>query len=482
MVAELVERDDLPELTTLIQMDADDLSALRQIGPAIKESVKDILDAVFDEMQTDPDLRDLLDGDEIDAARQLHMDFWVEALRGEFGPEFHSLLDQRAHADQTLVEPTVLFCIYAKVLEDLVTTVVQNSSRTSKTFLRRTVPGPPLAPQLAALVKAALLDMEFSYVAYRDRQNTHRQDGQMADQMSLDKMTDAFESLAQGNLAVRVVAQEFRNNERLAAAFNAAVSNLRDLIGETRNSADGIRSGSSEIAQATDDLARRTEQQAASLEETSAAVVSLNTAVKDTANSAKETNVTVAEALDDARAGGDVLNETQAAMTQIEASSKEMSKIISTIDEIAFQTNLLALNAGVEAARAGEAGKGFAVVASEVRTLAQRSAEAAKSIKSLIGTSSSHVASGVQLVQNTSDVLMRTIHAFGQVSQRVNAIAEATETQANSIAEINTAIGYLDEMTQQNAAMVEQSSAAAASLATEADSLSGHVSSFKLVE
>lgn len=482
MVAELVEREDLPELTTLVQMDTDDLSAMREVGPGLQDAVRDILDTVFDEMRSDPDLRDLLDNEELNAAHQIHLDFWIEALRGDFGSDFNGMLDQRIQVDQSLVEPRVLFCIYAKVLEDLITTVVQAFSRNSKPFLRRAAPVADLAPRLSAVVKAALVDMEVSYVAYRDRQDTHRQDSQMADQMSLDKMTEAFESLAQGNLAVRVDADEFRNNERLAAAFNAAVSNLRDLIGETRTSADGIRSGSSEIAQATDDLARRTEQQAASLEETSAAVVSLNEAVKDTANSAKETNATVAHALEDARAGGEVLTETKAAMTQIEASSKEMSKIISTIDEIAFQTNLLALNAGVEAARAGEAGKGFAVVASEVRTLAQRSAEAAKSIKSLIGTSSSHVSSGVELVQNTSDVLTRTINAFGQVSERVNAIAEATETQAISIAEINTAIGYLDEMTQQNAAMVEQSSAAAASLATEADSLSGHVSSFKLSE
>lgn len=300
----------------------------------------------------------------------------------------------------------------------------------------------------------------------------------MAQSMALDKIVDSLEGLAANDLTISVSPEDFSCNERLASAFNTAISNLRGIIDETRISAEDIRSASGEIAQASDDLSRRTEQQAASLEQTTASINSLTGTVNDTAESARKTESTVAVALKDAQAGNEVVCETQTAMSQIESSSREMNQVISVIDEIAFQTNLLALNAGVEAARAGEAGKGFAVVASEVRTLAQRSAEAAKTVKSLIASSSEHVKTGVDRVNNASEVLTRTIQAFGDVSDQVANMTAATEAQANSITEINTAIGNLEQMTQQNAAMAEESSAAGASLANQADHLKALVAKF----
>jgi len=322
--------------------------------------------------------------------------------------------------------------------------------------------------------------MELSISIYLDELAAQRDRAQADHARALDALADALERLADGELSVSVDEASFAGNARLANAFNSAATNLRDIISETRTSASSIQTGSSEIAQASDDLAQRTEQQAASLEQTTASINALTDTVRDTADMARQTDETVAVALQDAESGGEVVRKTQEAMSMIEGSSREMSQIIGVMDEIAFQTNVLALNAGVEAARAGEAGKGIDVVASEVRTLAQRSADAAKSIKSLIGSSSEQVVNGVNLVEKTSDVLMRTISAFGEVSQQVNGIASATETQAVSIAEINEAVGYLDQMTQQNAAMVEQTSAAGASLASEASAMSSLVERFQL--
>jgi methyl-accepting chemotaxis protein len=188
----------------------------------------------------------------------------------------------------------------------------------------------------------------------------------------------------------------------------------------------------------------------------------------------------VASTRADAEKSGEIVREAITAMEQIEKSSSQIGQIIGVIDEIAFQTNLLALNAGVEAARAGDAGRGFAVVAQEVRALAQRSAEAAKEIKGLISTSASHVDNGVTLVGNTRDALMRIVSSFGGISQLVGAMAASAEAQSTGIAQINVAIGQMDQSTQQNAAMVEQSTAAAVSLGREADAMAELVGRFEV--
>jgi len=482
MEARELELDSLSDRLSFMGLDADACRKLRDIKPVIDGAIGEALDKFYAVVRAEPEMRRFFRDDaHMDRAHGMQSSHWQTIARAEFDEHYHKTVRAigQTHARIGL-EPKWYIGGYAIVLKELILAVVAASRGTAVPFLRSTVTDHDLGEKLSAMIKAALLDMELSISIYLDHLDRERNETQAAFNHSLDKMADALEMLAQGNLTVSVDSTAFEGNERLAGAFNSAVANLRDLIGETRNSAESIRAGSGEIAQASDDLARRTEQQAASLEQTSASVASLNKTVQGTADSAKSTDETVRRALHDAEAGGEVVRETQSAMSKIEASSREMSQIISVIDEIAFQTNLLALNAGVEAARAGEAGKGFAVVASEVRTLAQRSAEAAKSIKTLIGSSSEHVSVGVDLVKNTSEVLTRTIEAFGEVSQQVNSMAAATETQAASIAEINTAVGYFDQMTQQNAALVEESSAAAASLATEADSMSGLVARFAL--
>lgn len=266
----------------------------------------------------------------------------------------------------------------------------------------------------------------------------------------------------------------------LVVIVRGMMAGLDTALQGVASGAESIRFGSSEILSASDDLARRTEQQAASLEEVAAAVEVVTKTIGDTAHGAANANRSVAATQDDAKQGGRVVRDAVAAMESIETSSGEIAQIISVIDGIAFQTNLLALNAGVEAARAGEAGRGFAVVASEVRALAQRSAESAKDIKELINLSGQQVQAGVRLVGETGEALTRIEQRIGEISELIGDIATSTDDQARRLQQVNGAVSDMDKITQQNAAMVEQSTAAVRSLAGESDKLAKLVQNFEL--
>jgi methyl-accepting chemotaxis protein len=245
---------------------------------------------------------------------------------------------------------------------------------------------------------------------------------------------------------------------------------------------DGARSmatGSSEITSAADDLARHTEQQASSIEETATALDEIVAIVRKTAEGARHASDIVVAAKTHAEKVEGVVRQTVSAMGQIENSSHQITQIIGVIDEIAFQTNLLALNAGVEAARAGDAGRGFAVVASEVRALAQRSAQAAKEIKTIIGSSSQQVGYGVTLVAQTGEALGIILSQVVEINGVVAEIATAAGDQAHSLSQVNQAVNQMDKATQENAAMVEQSTAASHKLSSEANALLDMVGVFQ---
>ncbi|SCX11161.1 Ribose and galactose chemoreceptor protein [Agrobacterium rosae] len=289
-----------------------------------------------------------------------------------------------------------------------------------------------------------------------------------------------FGVLASGDLTVRMDERVSPEFETIRQNFNTSISTLEDTIRTVVQAVYAIRSGLGEISTASNDLARRTEQQAASLEETVAALGDVTRGVNDTADGANTAQQTVSAARGDAEMGGAVVARAIAAMTEIQGSSSKIGNIISVIDEIAFQTNLLALNAGVEAARAGEAGKGFAVVAQEVRELAQRSAQAAKEIKTLISLSSSQVDAGVNLVQETGSSLGKIVEQVIGMTQTVNQIASNTREQAVSLREVSSAADHMDKVTQQNAAMVEETTAAAQSLSQETENLAEIIGRFKV--
>jgi methyl-accepting chemotaxis protein len=298
--------------------------------------------------------------------------------------------------------------------------------------------------------------------------------------MVVQSLALGLERLSSGEMTFRLTEPFPGEYKKLQDDFNAAVAKLHDALAEIAQNTEAMRSGAGEISQAADDLSRRTEQQAATLEETAAAIDQITATVRRTADGANQANAVVIAARGDAEKSGEVVAEAVTAMGAIEKSAQQISQIIGVIDEIAFQTNLLALNAGVEAARAGEAGKGFAVVASEVRALAQRSAEAAKEIKALISASTQQVDSGVKLVGQTGEALNRIVAKVTEISGLVPEITASTREQSTTLAEVNTAVNQMDQVTQQNAAMVEETSAATHKLSAEADGLVRLIARFKL--
>jgi methyl-accepting chemotaxis protein len=290
----------------------------------------------------------------------------------------------------------------------------------------------------------------------------------------------ALRRVAEGDLTARISDDLDGAYEQVRHDFNAALASLENAMGAVLENAAAMRRGSQEIAAAADDLSRRTEQQAASLEETAAALDEITATVKRSAQGAKQASEVASGARSEAERSGCVVDGAVAAMRDIQQSSGKVSQIIGVIDEIAFQTNLLALNAGVEAARAGEAGKGFAVVASEVRALAQRSAEAAKEIKALIAASSQQVERGVSLVGETGKTLSTIAQHVMEIDGLVSEISLSSQEQSTGLQQVNTAVNQMDQVTQQNAAMVEEATAAAAHLKQEATSLAIQVGHFRI--
>ncbi|KAE9628861.1 CHASE3 domain-containing protein [Parasedimentitalea maritima] len=290
--------------------------------------------------------------------------------------------------------------------------------------------------------------------------------GQMVKELS-----NRLSLLSQGKLTVQIQENFPEGYEQLREDFNTTVSNLHGIVEQVVETSGSIRSGADEISHASDDLSQRTESQAATLEQTAAALDELTASVKSAAEGARHVETTMGDAGTEAERSGEVVQNAVAAMTEIENSSRHISQIISVIDDIAFQTNLLALNAGVEAARAGEAGRGFAVVASEVRALAQRSSDAAMEIKTLIDDSSKQVDRGVELVGYAGSALGSIVTQVGHITTLVSEIAEGASEQSTGLNEINIGMTQLDQVTQQNAAMVEEATAAGHLLKSDATKL-----------
>jgi methyl-accepting chemotaxis protein len=294
-----------------------------------------------------------------------------------------------------------------------------------------------------------------------------------------DYAKEVVGEIAKGNLAVQVTLRS-GDTESLLAAMQAMRDRLCEVVAQVRNSSDSIATGSAQIATGNADLSQRTEEQASNLQQTAASMEQLSSTVKTNADTTQRANVLAAQASAAAVKGGETVGTVVATMQDIAASSKKIADIISVIDGIAFQTNILALNAAVEAARAGEQGRGFAVVASEVRSLAGRSADAAKEIKSLIGTSVEKVEVGARQVNEAGASMDEIVAQVKRVTQLISEISNATAEQTSGISQVGDAVTQLDQVTQQNAALVEESAAAAESLRHQAAQLAEIVSVFKI--
>jgi methyl-accepting chemotaxis protein len=341
-----------------------------------------------------------------------------------------------------------------------------------------------------ATFKQAGLDrqrLEREAVAHREASDAERRGNEAeraASAREQEKIVAALargcERLSAGNLTFRIAEDFPPAYQKLKDDFNAAIAQMQRAVGVIATATQDIRANAAEMSKASSDLSRRTEQQAETLEETAAALGEITQTVKAAAASALHAREVVVAADGDAKKGAVVVKQAVAAMDGIAKSSQQIGQIIGVIDEIAFQTNLLALNAGVEAARAGDTGRGFAVVASEVRALAQRSAEAAKEIKGLISTSTAQVGRGVELVAETGAALERIMAQVADVNAAIAGIAAGAREQSTGLDEVNIAIGRMDQVTQQNAAMVQQSTATSRSLSHETMELSRLVDQFEI--
>ncbi|MFT4242620.1 MAG: methyl-accepting chemotaxis protein [Acidovorax sp.] len=295
------------------------------------------------------------------------------------------------------------------------------------------------------------------------------------------RLSQAMRSIAEGDLSPGVAsAAAGAHVGSMSAALGGMVAQLRRTIGQIRQAVESINTASSEIASGNQDLSARTESTASNLQQTASAMEQLTSTVGQTAESAVQARTVVGTAAQAAQRGGDIVTQVVTNMTEINAASRKITDIIGVIDGIAFQTNILALNAAVEAARAGEQGRGFAVVASEVRSLAQRSAQAAKEIKTLIGVSSEKVESGTQLVNDAGAAMREIVAGVQNVTSIIAEISDAASEQSLGIGNVNQAVAQLDQMTQQNSALVEQSAAAAGSLREQAQQLADAVAVFRV--
>jgi methyl-accepting chemotaxis protein len=368
--------------------------------------------------------------------------------------------------------------------------------RLAKRDFAAEVPGTARADELGAMAKAVsvfrengrnMLRLEAEAAeadrlanAERERAAAEQADGTEQQTAVVTALGRGLERLAQGDLTCVITKAFAPEYDGLRLDFNAAVEGLRDAVGDIVGHTATIRTGTQQIASASDDLSRRTEQQAAGLEQTAAALQEITATVRRTADDSQEARSAASATREDAERSGGVVRDAVAAMAAIEGSARQISQIIGVIDEIAFQTNLLALNAGVEAARAGESGRGFAVVATEVRALAQRSADAAKEIKALIRTSEQQVGRGVALVGETGEALGRILSQVGTISGVIGKIAASAQQQATGLNEVNTSVAEMDHVTQQNAAMVEQTTASTHSLSHETEALGRAIARFQV--
>ncbi len=465
-MSQAASKMDIPERLEMFALTESDTGRFAGIARVIGRVGPAVLDKFYATVRADRRRASFFKSQaSMDHARTKQLDHWLDLFSGQINQTYMTRAERIGNVHAKIgLPPTFYIGAYAQVLAEVI-----------ERDLAHSLAGPLVrtkAKQLATLVKVALLDVDIATSAYLAAQDHSRE-------TTLESLSQALETVAQGDLTTHLDTLP-PGFEQIQSDFAAMCDCIAQTLGAVAASSEQIRVGASEIRAASDDLSQRTESQAAALEESAAALDQLTTGVRTSAEGAGQVNRSVGEAEAEAREGGQVVEEAVEAMDGIQKSAKEIGAFVNVIDSIAFQTNLLALNAGVEAARAGDAGKGFAVVANEVRALAQRSAEAAQNIKDLIGGSEQQVQRGVALVGRTGEVFRRIVEKVAGITGLASQISELSQTQAGQLSQVNSAIGDMDRMTQQNAAMVEETTAAARNLAQQAEDLAKLVRMFKL--
>jgi methyl-accepting chemotaxis protein len=483
MSAQDTKTQQLQERLNFVDLDEKQRAALSHAYPTISGSLDGALDAFYRKVRAHPEtMRFFAAESHIQSAKGRQVRHWELIASGRFDAQYVDAVTTvgKTHARLGL-EPRWYIGGYALVLESILKAVIDK--HLDGMLYRKKAAA--LGEEITAIMKAAMVDMDYAISVYlealqqeREKSEAERQALNAEQEEALAALDASLNRLAEGDLTAALAQPLAPQFDRLKANFNTAIERLDTTLGSIVLAAEDSAGNAGELVHATDDMARRTEQQAASLEETAAAVEEITTISREAAQRAEEARRVVGSATEEAKRSGEVVEQAVTAMGAIEDSSRKITQIIGVIDQISFQTNLLALNAGVEAARAGEAGKGFAVVAQEVRELAQKSAEAAKEIKTLIDKSFADVLLGVSLVNKTGEALHHIGEQVVNINTHIDAIANSAREQSAGIAEINSSVGSMDQMTQRNAAMVEETNAATHNLMQISASLKSLVDRF----
>lgn len=480
------EGEDIHERLAFMGLGPGERDILNRTTPIVMANIDAALAAFYQRICTTPQTRGFFAGDDaVKKAGGRQKQHWAMILNAEYGPGYVDAVRTigAVHARIGL-EPRWYIGGYALVVEQLLAGLFAARLPPAKekgAFGKRRAPPEAgnLASEVTVLVKAALLDMELAISVYLDNLQMRRREAEEKQVEALNQIAVALLRLADGDLGVSVDPELSEKSEQLSRGFNEAVDSLRRLIASVQDAAGNVRAGSLEIASASENANRQCERQASALEETAAAIRELAGSIEVTAEAAQGVSGRIRTVMETSAEGVAVAGRTADAIREIDTSSTKVANIISVIDRIASQTNLLALNASVEAARAGDAGKGFAVVAGEIRALAQRSANAAREIATLVQANSSSIAAGTGLANETQAQLSIIAETVRQVGDVVHDIARSARAQAASIAEISAATGQIDDATQRNAALIEENAAASRSLAAEAEALSNVISGFR---
>ncbi len=501
-----------------------DKDLLRSFRPILEACLDQILVDFYRHVRSFPEMASLFRDDAMVAhAKAAQKAHWLRLFGGQFGDDYMRSVQEigRTHSRIGL-EPHWYIGGYAFVLGRLLTVAVE----TRRDGVFGTIDRTQLGKLISIIARAILLDIDLAVAVYLEAQRAlaerqqHEREakivteltaivqaasrGDLDQRVPLADKTGFFLDLCQamnnlvenagttladvaavqgaiaaGDLTRRITADYQGVFGRLKTDVNATADRLTEVVTQIQQSSGEIATAAAEVAAGSDDLSRRSEQQASSLQETAASLHQMADVVRQNAENAEDANRQAAGAVEVAATGGRIVIDAVTAMDRIEASSQKIEDIVGMINDIAFQTNLLALNAAVEAARAGEMGKGFAVVAQEVRNLAQRSAQASKEIRALIAESSNEVAAGANLVKSAGQSLSGIVGSIRKVAAIVGEIASASREQSGDIKAISSAVADIDETTQQNAALVEQSSAAAVSLEEQSHRLTEMMGFFR---
>ena len=470
---------------------------IRRLKPVLDKQLPDALGKFYAHISGVPQVaRFFTDAEHMARAKKNQIGHWLNIAAADFGDDYGRSVRivGETHARIGL-EPRWYIGGYAVIADLLIKACAEHLW--PRELIGRSGKAEVAGAALGALIKAIFLDMDLAISIYieaaeaarrksevaaaQERQRVEEERAREAARQStvVAAMSEALSKLAAGDLTYRITAQFSPEYKALQTDFNGAVIRLNGTIATIASATREVTSAATEISVSTTDLSQRTEEQAAGIEQTSASMEQISTTVKKNADNARQAGEQTRAAHRVAHRGGEVVASAVSAMGRIEESSRKITEIIGVIDEIARQTNLLALNAAVEAARAGESGRGFAVVAQEVRSLAQRASQAAKDIKDLITGSAAHVSEGVHLVRQAGDTLGEIVHSIDSVAKVVEEITSASAEQSLGIEQVHKALNQMDEVTQQNSALVEENAATAKALENQAVSVSDQLAFFR---